>query len=274
MKKRILAMILCVLMILPCFAWTITASNDGLPAEDERINIAPNGKTYHSSVWNADGSARFLNNGILYSSWQFWRPGSVERPDTPGIDDTLQYAGMKFNTYYTFNEVTIYAHKYADTDGAFCGKCYTLTDDKCGCDGYLTNAQIDGVQKKDSVYYVYTYKNASGTKLNAYYDADSEKYYKDNRGREEITLGEMNELTKVIDHYICKHCGTKVLTYTNQRNNIKFTVKVLVQGKWIEAGHGYNNDSVYVVQGEDKNYQVLGEDVAKLVIKLDKVLPA
>ena len=277
MKKKILAAILCVLMIIPCFTWIVAAVElNVVPEGTEIVNIAPYGKTYHSSIWNQDGSARFLNNGILYSSWQFWRPGSNQRPDTPGIDDSLQNTGMKFNNYYTFNEVVIYAHKYADFTGAFCGKCNTLTDDKCGCDGYLDNSQIKPVQKKDGVYYVYTYKNAAGTTLNAYFDDDSGKYFKDNRGREQIEPEEAATITfsMVVDHYICAHCDTTVLKVNNERNNIKYTVKVLVQGQWIEAGHGYNNDSEYVVQDEKKNYQVLGEDVAKLVIKLDKVLPA
>ena len=274
MKKRILAMILCVLMVLPCFAWTISA-DDGLPQEDERINIAPNGKTYHTSIWNQDGSARFLNNGVLYSSWQFWRPGSVERPDTPGIDDTLQHTGMKFNSYYTFNEVVIYAHKYATYDGAFCGKCGYKTHD----DGYLQNSDIYEVYKKDGAYWLYTYltdPNNTDSKRTAYYDEESGKYFKDNRGREELEEDIVNsrEFTQVVDYYRCKACDTRVLKFSNQRNNIKFTVKVLVQGKWIEAGHAYNNDMEYVIQGENKEYQVLGEDLAKISIKFDKVLPA
>lgn len=274
MKKKILAAILCVLMILPCFTWIISAADEVAtgPNGETISNIAPNGKTYQSSNWNQDSSARFINNGQLYSSWQFWRPGSVERPDTPGIDDTVQHAGMKFNNYYTFNEVTIYAHKYGTYDGAFCGKCGYENR----ADGYLQNSDIYDVQKKDGIYLVYTYKNAAGNDLNAYYNKDNGKYYKDNRGMNEIDSSVVNSTTfkPVVDHRECKTCKTPVLKFNNERNNIKFTIKVLVQGKWIEAGHGYNNDMEYVVQGEDKNYQVLGEDVAVLTIKLDKVLPA
>ena len=264
MKKKILAAILCVLMILPCFTWIAGAEDLAIvPDGVEITNIAPNGKTYHSSVWNADGSARFLNNGVLYSSWQFWRPGSVERPDTPGIDDTLQYAGMKFNNYYTFNEVTVYAHKYGTYDGAFCGKCgYENRED-----GYLQNSEIYDVHKKENGFIVY--QNSSGTKF--WYDEGSGKFYKDNRGREEAPAG---NYSPVVDYRRCKSCDTKVLKFSNDRNNIKITVNVLVQGQWIEAGHAYNNDMEYVVQGEEKEYQVLGEDLASITIKLDKVLPA
>ena len=220
MKKRILAVILCVLMVLPCFVMAIGAVDAEGPDGEEIINVAPNGKTYQSSNWNQDSSARFLNNGVLHHSWQFWRPNSMYRPDSEGVDDSLQYAGMKFNNYYSVNEVTIYAMKYADNNGAFCGKCYkTITDSD----------------------YTTTYKEVSGQ--------------------------------QVVDQRLCKTCGTNVLDLQmTQRdgkdieNNIKYTVKVLVQGEWIEAGYGYNNDMEYCV---DKNYQVIGGDMGMLTIKLD-----
>ncbi len=224
MKKKILAIILCVLMVVPCFIWNITAVDTEGPNGEERINIAPNGKTYQTSNWNQDSSARYLNNGILWHSWQFWRPGSSYRPDTPNIDDSLQYVGMKFNNYYSVNEITIYGMKYADTNGAYCGKC----------DKYINDSDFTP-----------TYKEVSGQ--------------------------------QVVDRRLCNACGTNVIdlqmTVRNGRdveNNIKYTVKVLVQGQWIEAGHGYNNDMEYCV---DKDYQVIGGDMGALTIKLDKVLP-
>lgn len=224
MKKKILAIILCVLMVVPCFAWNISAVDAEGPNGEEITNIAPNGKTYQSSNWNQDSSARYLNNGRLWDSWQFWRPGSCARPDTPNIDDSLQYIGMKFNNYYSVNEVTIYAMKYPEHNGAFCGKCYKdITDDD----------------------YTTTYKTVSGK--------------------------------EVVDRRICNTCGTNVqdLSMTKRNgndvtNNIKYTVKALVQGTWIEVGHGYNEQMQYCV---DKDYQVIGGDMAVLTIKLDNVLP-
>lgn len=222
MKKKILAVILCVLMILPCFTWIAGAVDTEGPNGEKIINIAPNGKTYQSSNWNQDSSARFLNNGVLWDSWQFWRPNSKYRPDSEGVDDALQYVGMKFNNYYSVNEITIYAMKYADNNGAFCGKCYkTITDDD----------------------YTTTYKEVSGQ--------------------------------QVVDQRLCKTCGTNVLdlqmTQRNGKdvsNNIKYTVQVLVQGKWIEAGYGYNNDMEYCI---DKDYQVVGGDMGQITIKFDKL---
>ena len=219
MKKRILSFILCVMMIIPCFVWNISARTIEIDGKEvEFINIAPNGKTYHSSVWNQDGSARYLNNGILYSSWQFWRPGSKERPDTPYIDDSLQYIGMKFNNYYTFDEVVIYGHRYGTYDGGFCGKCYK----------YIQNDEFT-------------------------------THYKEVSGQQQV------------DKRTCNVCDTPILKFNNEKNNIKFTIQVLVQGQWIEAGHGYNNDMEYVV---NKDGEIIGEDLASVTIKLDKVFPA
>ena len=226
MKKRIFAVILCVLMIVPCFAWNIGAYEPDTVGPDgiELTNIAPNGKTYQSSNWNQDSSARYLNNGLLWHSWQFWRPSSMYRTDAVGVDDSLQYVGMKFNNYYSVNQITIYASKYATHSGAYCGKCCKdITDSD----------------------YTTTYKEVSGQ--------------------------------QVVDQRLCKTCGTNVLdlsmTIRNGKevsNNIKYTVKVLVQGQWIEAGHGYNDDMEYCV---DNNYQVTGGDMGAITIKLDKVLP-
>ncbi len=224
MKKKILAVILCVLMILPCFTWMVSAVDEAGPNGEVIKNIAPNGKTYQSSNWNQDSSARFLNNGVLHHSWQFWRPNSIYRPDSVGVTEGFQHVGMKFNNYYSVNEITIYGMKYPDNNGAYCGKCDKIITDN----DYET-----------------TYKTVSGK--------------------------------EVVDKRLCKTCGTNVLdlqmTVRNGhsiQNNIKYTVKILVQGQWIEAGHGYNNDMTYCV---DKDYQVIGGDMGALTIKLDKVLP-
>lgn len=223
MKKKILAVILCVLMVVPCFVWNIGAVDTTGPNGEELINIAPSGKTYQSSNWNQDSSARYLNNGILHHSWQFWRPSSMYRADAVGIDDSLQYVGMKFNNYYSVNQITIYASRYADTNGAYCGYCNKFITDND---------------------FTVTYKEVSGQ--------------------------------QVVDQRKCNTCGVNVkdlqMTVRNGKdveNNIKYTVKVLVQGQWIEAGHGYNNDMEYCV---DENYQVIG-DMGVITIDLDKVLP-
>ena len=104
--KRFLSLILCLLMVLPCFT-AITFAED-----TNRRNIAPNGLTYQSSNWNGDSSAKYLNNGVLGHSYQMWRPTSIKRPNGAGIDDTMQYCGMRFNKYYEADEMVIYFDTY------------------------------------------------------------------------------------------------------------------------------------------------------------------
>lgn len=227
MKKRILATILCVLMLVPCFVSLASAAKgDVTPWDIESDNVAPKGKTYHSSIWNADSTSRYINNGQNYSSWQMWRPGDPSRQGQEGLDNTLQYAGLSFNYYQSANSVTIYGMKYGDFDGAFCGKCMK----KMGHDGY------------------------------------NENYKKNNKGEIQYNA----DGTPIVDTRTCKTCGTKVTIVTNQRNNIKYTIMVLIQGQWIEAGHGYNNDMQYA---PNANGEIPGEDLGVLTINFDKVFP-
>ena len=220
MKKRFLATILCVLMLVPCFTWvTFAGEGDVSPWNKESVNVAPKGKTYQTSNWNDDSSARYINNGYIHSSWQFWRPGDEARGEGfEGIDNTRQWCGMSFNQYQTIDSVTIYGHKYPDWTGAYCGKCKAE----------LTNDQFTKKYKEDG---------------------------------------------KTVESAKCNTCKTDVLITTDQRNNIKYTIEILIQGQWYEAGHGYNNDMVYEV---DKNFKVVGGtggDIASLTIKLDKIFP-
>ncbi len=213
--KRIISLILCLLMIVPTMVTAVFAA-DKAP---EKTNIALNGRTYHSSIWNNDSSAKFINNGLRNHSYQFWRPNSIQRPDGEGTDDKLQYCGMSFNAYYTTDEIHIYADKYGNVKGGFCAKCKEQ----------FTEAQL----------------------INKIYE-------KNDKGEDVLKSG-------VCPNTDCK-TGVK-LTY-NDTNNIKYTVKVLVQGQWIEAGVGYNNDAVYYVE-DDK---VVG-NVGIVTIKFNKVFP-
>ena len=214
MKKRFLATILCILMLVPCFTWvTFAGEGDVSPWEKESVNVAPKGKTYQTSNWNADSSARYMNNGSLWSSWQFWRPGDPDRgAGYEGIDNTRQHVGMSFNQYQTVNEVTVFGHKY--WNGVFCPKCYRS----------LAN-------------------NEYTTKYNDEGKIESQR---------------------------CNECKTDVHIATDVKNNIKYTVEVLVQGQWYVAGHAYNDDMEYVV----KNDKVLGGTggvIGQVTIKFDKV---
>ena len=133
--KKALSLILCVLMLVPCFAWQIVA--DEGQATGELENIALYGMTYHSSTFNNDRSAKYLNNGFLWNSYQMWEPSSTGRNTGP-CDDTLQYCGMKFNTYYEGESMTIYMKKWDAIDGAFC----------VGCKTEYTNEQLKDLEYK------------------------------------------------------------------------------------------------------------------------------
>ena len=224
MKKRILATILCICLLVPCFACLAFAADDKTsPWGNEIINVAPKGKTYQSSIWNADSPARYINNGQYYSSWQFWRPGDEQRgAGYEGVDNTRQWCGMSFNYYQTVNSVTIYTDKYGDFNGAYCGDC-----DK------------------------------------RLYEGDFRINYKlDDAGNE----------TSTIESRTCLTCMNKSHVYavSDQNNNVKYTVEVLIQGQWYVAGHGYNDDAKYLI---NKDGSISGDANSYLTIDFDAVFP-
>lgn len=108
-------------MLVPCFAWSISAEYD---PEAPLENVAPKGGTYHSSIWNNDRGSKFLNNGANYNSYQYWEPSSTGRNNGP-CDDTLQYAGFKFASYYEVESMKMYLRKWGNETGGFCANCLT-----------------------------------------------------------------------------------------------------------------------------------------------------
>ena len=203
-------------MLVPCFTWVAFAGEGDISLwEKESVNVAPKGKTYQTSNWNADSSARYMNNGQLWNSWQFWRPGDPDRgAGYEGIDNTRQHVGMSFNQYQSVNEVTVFGHKY--WNGVFCPKCYR----SLAANEYTVKYNDEG-------------------------KVESEK---------------------------CNTCKTQVHISNDVKNNIKYSVEVLVQGQWYVAGYAYNDEMQY----EIKNDKVLGGTggyIGKLTIKFDKVFP-
>lgn len=224
MKKRILATILCICLLVPCFAClAFAADGDKSPWDVEIVNVAPKGKTYQSSIWNQDSPARYINNGQYYSSWQFWRPGDEQRgAGFEGIDNTRQWCGLSFNYYQTINSVTLYTDKYGDFNGAYCGDC-----DK------------------------------------RLYEGDFRINYK---------LDDNGNPTTTIESRTCLTCmqSAHVYAVSDQNNNAKYTIEVLIQGQWYVAGHGYNDDATYII---NKDGSISGDANSELTIKFDKVFP-
>ena len=104
--KRILSLILCVLMLVPCLAVIVSAEGE---ISDEYKNFALDDGigSYASSMWNADSDPKYINNEVLEDSYRFWRPQGVDR--NPALDDRVQYCGLRStNKYYEVKEVVIY----------------------------------------------------------------------------------------------------------------------------------------------------------------------
>ena len=116
--KRILSLILCVLMLVPCFALITSAAGE---LNEEYRNFALDMGAYATSIWNNDSDPKYINNDVLSSSYQFWRPDAVGR--NPAIDDTQQYCGLKSSgQYYLVQEMAI----YVDIDTPDNNICYTI----------------------------------------------------------------------------------------------------------------------------------------------------
>lgn len=118
--RRILPMAMCLLMVLPLFAFNVVAGSlDGIPGDrsiigTERQNWAPNGQTYHTSAWNYDSHSKYINNGTYGHSYQFWRPSDPSRANGAGVDPEKQNFGVSFDDgYYLVDEIVIFADTYA-----------------------------------------------------------------------------------------------------------------------------------------------------------------
>ena len=119
--RKIMPIALCLLMLLPTFIMGISAANEslnGIPGDKsiigtERMNWAPNGQGYHTSVWNNDRHSKYLNNGTYAHSYQYWQPSDPARPNGAGVDPQKQHIGFSFNDgYYLLDEIVIYANSY------------------------------------------------------------------------------------------------------------------------------------------------------------------
>lgn len=102
--KRILSLVLCVLMLIPCFLFSISAEE--LSDEYKNFALDDGASAYATSKWNDDSNPKYINNDTLDHPYWFWRPDGVGR--TP-VDDTEQYCGIKFSAhYYELDKIEIY----------------------------------------------------------------------------------------------------------------------------------------------------------------------
>ena len=267
--KKILSLILCVLMLVPCFAWQISAEYD---PEAPLENVAPKGGTYHSSIWNNDRGSKFLNNGSNYNSYQFWEPCASGCNVGP-VDDTLQYAGFKFNDYYECESMKIYLKKWGNENGGFCPNCMTqfLTDqlvEKKYEKGNLVSAACPNCtteEKKQAVTFTYNDHNNIKYTIKALvlgewlvlgygYNDDCEYYVKDgsvvggSMATLEITFYEYQRDAETGD-YLLDENGDPIPVLDEQGN--KIPLKVNTKNIRIECTEYGRYSKYYIDQGMD-----------------------
>lgn len=102
--KKIISLVLCLLMLVPCFVLMISAEDE----TEEAFNFAPLGSAYATSKWNNDSDPKYINNGDIADSYRYWRPDGHGRDAY--MDDREQICGLKFQggQYYEVQEVIIY----------------------------------------------------------------------------------------------------------------------------------------------------------------------
>lgn len=110
--KRLISLILCILMVVPFFAFSIFAEEGEEELNTTRHNFALFGSSYATSKWNNDSDPKYINNDTLVHSYQFWRPDGYGRDLT--FNEQEQYCGLRYQNgkYYEVQEVVIYNHKY------------------------------------------------------------------------------------------------------------------------------------------------------------------
>ena len=77
--KKIISLILCVLMIVPLFAFASFAADENTGNSDEPFNFALRGSAYATSKWNNDSDPKYINNGDQADSYRYWRPNGHGR---------------------------------------------------------------------------------------------------------------------------------------------------------------------------------------------------
>lgn len=103
--KKILSLILCLLMIVPCFALCVSAEEAGT---GEFKNIAAEASLKETSNWDANQKAKYAID-TKFDGWFFWRPSYPGRSDCPDdYDPDNQYLEFSFREYKEIDEVIIY----------------------------------------------------------------------------------------------------------------------------------------------------------------------
>ena len=113
--KRIIALVMCLMMILPCFA--LFANAEALDPSAPYEVITRNGFAKASTIWNNDSQAKYAVDGIIdgqIDGYQFWRPNYSGR-DFSIDPNAPQYIDIQFTDYYVYDKIDIYAVSYSSS---------------------------------------------------------------------------------------------------------------------------------------------------------------
>ena len=194
--KKFLSIILCVLMIVPCFAICAFAED---ASEEELTNVALNSSLKASSTWNASTPAKATINGRIESDFgggheNYWSPSAPGRDNTASKDlSTIQYTFKGLNKGYKIVEtVDLYVTQYP------------------GCSSnnvqYTVKALINGVWTQVG--------KATASQFGVYEDANGKKYEK--YAKIHFDLPEEVE----VDGDICKVNTTTILIECTNYGNV------------------------------------------------------
>jgi len=113
--KKIIAIILCVMMLLPCIGMIAHAAQ-----EEEYTNIAPTGGVKTTSIWNNDSEAKWTIDGTWedMDGYLDWRPWHIKRGNNqyPDWQEDYQYLEYSFRKYKEIKQVDIYCRLYGDNN--------------------------------------------------------------------------------------------------------------------------------------------------------------
>ena len=111
MKKRIISLILCLLMIVPFFSFSTFAAEE---EEAEFEDISAESLLKASSQWNYYSAPKYTIDGKLDSvaagGYEYWRPNAPGRDPSVNIKDSwIEY---RYKEYKELDTITMYARKY------------------------------------------------------------------------------------------------------------------------------------------------------------------
>ena len=113
MKRRIISLILCLLMLIPSFAFSSFAAEEE-EEENPFVDISKESMLKASSQWNYYSAPKYTIDGdldgVAAGGWAYWRPNAPGRDPSVNIKDSwIEY---RYREYKELDTITMYARKY------------------------------------------------------------------------------------------------------------------------------------------------------------------